>query len=110
MSFTKCICPKLSHLKGFKIVFYNILSFLLLKQEIFVILCSESVPRDTENDLETIQNRTSFHKRRVTINYEFHFSYNDLAGAMIAIIYYICHATFVLFLYFVTGRVAEIMC
>lgn len=60
-------------------------------QEIFVTLCSESVPKDTENDLETIQNMTLFHKRWVTIICKLHLSYNDLARAMIVIIYVMLH-------------------
>lgn len=91
VNFTKWTCPKLRHLKCFEIVFCIILSFLLLKQEIFVTLCSQSMPRDIANDLETIQNKTLFHKRWVTINYKFHFSYNDLARAMIAIICVMLH-------------------
>lgn len=91
VNFTKWVCPKIRCLKCFKISFYIILSFLLLKQNIFVTLCSESVPRDTENYLETIQNKTLFHKRWVTINYKFDFSYHDLAGAMIVIISVMLH-------------------
>lgn len=66
-----------------KMFFYIVLSFLLLKQEIFVTLCSESVPRDTKNDLEIIQKRASFPKRWVSINYKLQLSYNGLAWAMI---------------------------
>lgn len=91
VNFTKLICLKLHCIKCFKILFYVVLSFLLLKQEIFVTLCSESVPRDTKNDLEIIQKMTSFCKRWISINYKLWLSYNGLAWAMIVIISVILH-------------------
>lgn len=91
VNFTKLICLKLHCIKCFKTFFYIVLSFLLLKQEIFVTLCSESVPGDTKNDLEIIQKRTSFHKRWVSINYKLQLSYNGLAWAMIVIICVMLH-------------------
>lgn len=90
---TKWICPKLHCIKCFKIFFFFnvVLTFLLLKQEIFVTLCSETVPRDTKNDLETVQKMTPFYKRYITINYKLWLSYNVLAWTMIGIISAMLH-------------------